>query len=144
MLSINKATICGNIGQDPEVRTMQNGSKVCNLSIATNNSYKNKAGEKVEQTEWHRVVVFGDGLISKLIEPYVTKGSSVYVEGEIRTRKWTDNNGVDRYSTEIVVSGPGSAFKLNGGGNGKASNSQPAMAEQRDSGNEYFDDDLPM
>lgn len=103
MASVNKAILVGNLGRDPEVRTMQNGSRVCNLSLATSESWKDKAsGERKERTEWHRVVVFNDALI-KVAEAYLRKGSKVYLEGQIETRKWQDQSGADRYATEIVL-----------------------------------------
>ena len=101
--SLNKATLIGHLGQDPEVRSMQNGGKVVTLSIATSENWKDKnTGERRERTEWHRVVVFNEGL-GAIIEKYLTKGSQVYVEGQLRTRKWQDQSGADRYSTEIQL-----------------------------------------
>jgi single-strand DNA-binding protein len=101
--SVNKAIIVGNVGKDPEVRTMQSGDKIVNLSVATSESWKDKAsGERKERTEWHRVVIFNQG-IAGIAEKYVRKGSKVYIEGQIETRKWTDGNGVEKYSTEIVL-----------------------------------------
>jgi single-strand DNA-binding protein len=101
--SVNKAIIVGNVGKDPEVRTMQSGDKIVNLSVATSESWKDKAsGERKERTEWHRVVIFNQG-IAGIAEKYVRKGTKVYIEGQIETRKWTDGNGVEKYSTEIVL-----------------------------------------
>jgi single-strand DNA-binding protein len=98
---LNKATLIGNLGQDPEVRTMQSGGQVVTLSIATSESWKDpRSGERRERTEWHRVVIFNEGL-GKIAEQYLAKGAKVYVEGQIRTRKWQDQSGADRYSTEI-------------------------------------------
>jgi single-strand DNA-binding protein len=98
---LNKATLIGNLGQDPEVRTMQSGGQVVTLSIATSESWKDpRTGERRERTEWHRVVIFNEGL-GKIAEQYLAKGAKVYVEGQIRTRKWQDQSGADRYSTEI-------------------------------------------
>lgn len=103
MSSVNKVILVGNLGRDPEVRTMQNGSKVCNLSVATAESWKDKAsGERKERTEWHRVVVFNDSIIG-VAERYLKKGSKVYIEGQLETRKYTDKDGSDKYSTEIVL-----------------------------------------
>ncbi|MER9628407.1 single-stranded DNA-binding protein [Mesorhizobium sp. M0296] len=102
--SLNKVTLIGNLGADPEVRNLNSGVAVANFSIATSESWKDKnSGEKKERTEWHRVVVWNDGLIS-VIEKYVKKGSKVYVEGELQTRKW-EKDGVDHYSTEVVLTG---------------------------------------
>ena len=116
MSSINKAIIVGNLGQDPEVRTTDGGSKVVTLSIATSESWRDKnSGEKKEKTEWHRVVIWGakdnDGLAG-IAEKYLRKGSKVYIEGKIATRKWTDKDGIERYSTEIVLQGFGAQLVL--------------------------------
>ena len=101
--SLNKVTLVGNIGRDPEVRSFQNGSKVCNLSLATSERWKDKeTNEPKEKTEWHRIVVFNDKLV-EIIEKYVHKGSKVYVEGQLETRKWTDSSGIEKYSTEVVL-----------------------------------------
>jgi len=101
--SINKVILVGNVGQDPEVRRMSNGDAVVNLSVATGESWRDKSsGERREKTEWHRVVIFNEHL-AKIAEQYVRKGSKVYVEGQIQTRKWTDQQGQDKYSTEIVL-----------------------------------------
>lgn len=100
---VNKVILIGNVGQDPDIRTMQNGDRMANLSIATSERWKDKAtGEKKEKTEWHKVVVFNPGII-KLIEGYITKGTKLYVEGQLQTRKWQDKDGTDRYSTEVVL-----------------------------------------
>ena len=101
--SLNKVTLIGNVGMDPEIRSMQDGGKVANLSIATSESWKDKmTGERRDKTEWHRVVVFNDRLVD-VIEKYVKKGSKLYIEGQLQTRKWTDQNGVDKYTTEVVL-----------------------------------------
>lgn len=101
--SINKVILVGNVGQDPEVRRMSNGDAVVNLSVATGESWRDKSsGERREKTEWHRVVIFNEHL-AKVAEQYVRKGSKVYVEGQIQTRKWTDQQGQDKYSTEVVL-----------------------------------------
>lgn len=101
--SVNKVILIGNLGKDPEVRSMQNGSKVCNLSIATSESWKDKAsGERKERTEWHRVVIFNEPLIN-VAERFLKKGSKVYLEGQIETRKWSDQSGAEKFSTEIVL-----------------------------------------
>ena len=116
MSSINKAILVGNCGQDPEGRNLPNGGKVVNLSIATSESWRDKnSGEKKERTEWHRVVIFGhgdsDGLAG-VAEKYLKKGSKVYIEGSIQTRKWQDQSGQDKYSTEVVFKGFGAALVL--------------------------------
>ena len=102
--SVNKVILIGNLGKDPEVRSMQNGGKVCNLSVATSESWKDKSsGERKERTEWHRVVIFNENLIS-VAERFLKKGSKVYLEGQIETRKWADQqSGQEKYSTEVVL-----------------------------------------
>ena len=101
--SVNKVILIGNLGKDPEVRSMNSGDKVVNLSIATSETWRDKAtGERKEKTEWHRVVIFNEGLC-KVAEQYLKKGAKVYIEGQLQTRKWTDNQGAEKYSTEIVL-----------------------------------------
>lgn len=101
--SVNKVIIIGNLGRDPEVRTFQNGGKVCNLRIATSESWKDSStGERKERTEWHSVAIFSEPL-AKVAEQYLKKGSKVYIEGQLETRKWQDQSGADRYSTEVVL-----------------------------------------
>ena len=101
--SVNKVILVGNLGNDPEVRTMQSGDKVCNLSIATSESWKDKtSGEKKERTEWHRVVIFNQGILG-IVERFLKKGSKVYIEGQLETRKYTDKDGQDKYTTEVVL-----------------------------------------
>lgn len=102
-MSVNKCILIGNLGRDPEVRTFQNGGKVCNLRIATTESWKDKStGERKERTEWHSVAIFNEHLAG-LAERYLRKGSKVYIEGKLETRKWQDQSGQDRYSTEVVL-----------------------------------------
>ena len=101
--SVNKVILIGNLGRDPEVRNTQNGAKIANLSIATSESWTDKgSGERREKTEWHRVVIF-DERLSDVAEKYLRKGSKVYIEGALQTRKWTDNSGQDKYTTEVVL-----------------------------------------
>ena len=101
--SVNKVILVGNLGRDPEIRNTQDGSKVANLSVATSESWKDRnSGERRERTEWHRVVVFNDRLVD-VIERYLKKGSKVYLEGQLQTRKWTDQSGQEKYSTEVVL-----------------------------------------
>ena len=103
--SVNKVIIIGNLGRDPEVRTFQNGGKVCNLRIATSETWKDRTtGERKERTEWHSVAIFQEGLV-RIAEQYLRKGSKVYIEGKLQTRKWQDQSGADRYSTEVVLQG---------------------------------------
>lgn len=101
--SVNKVILVGNLGRDPEIRSMQDGAKVANLSVATSESWRDRnSGERRERTEWHRVVVFNDRLVD-VIERFLRKGSKVYLEGQLQTRKWTDQSGQERYSTEVVL-----------------------------------------
>jgi single-strand DNA-binding protein len=101
--SVNKVILVGNLGKDPEIRTLNNGDKVANLSLATSEQWRDKAsGERKEKTEWHRVVIFNDNIV-KVVENYLKKGSTVYIEGSLQTRKWTDQQGVEKYSTEVVI-----------------------------------------
>jgi len=101
--SVNKVILVGNLGRDPEVRSTQDGTKVANLSLATSESWRDRnTGERRERTEWHRVVIFNERL-AEIAEKYLRKGSKIYVEGQLQTRKWTDQNGQDRYSTEVVL-----------------------------------------
>ncbi len=117
--SVNKVILIGNLGRDPEIRSTQNGGKVANLSIATSESWRDRnSGERRERTEWHRVVVFSEGLI-RVIESYLRKGSKVYVEGSLQTRKWTDQQGQERYTTEVVLQNFGGTLTmLDGRGEG--------------------------
>jgi single-strand DNA-binding protein len=121
--SVNKVILIGNLGRDPEVRSFQNGGKVCNLRIATSETWKDRnTGERRERTEWHSVAIFNEGLV-RVAEQYLRKGSKVYVEGQLQTRKWQDQNGQDRYSTEVVLQGFGSTLTMldgrgEGGGQG--------------------------
>ncbi len=101
--SVNKVILVGNLGRDPETRTFQNGGKVCNLRLATSESWRDKdTGERRERTEWHTVAIFNEGL-ADIAERYLRKGSKVYIEGQLETRKWQDQSGADRYSTEVVL-----------------------------------------
>jgi single-strand DNA-binding protein len=110
--SVNKAILVGNLGKDPEVRRLQNGKPVVNLSVATSENWRDKAtGERKEKTEWHRIVIFNEGLC-QVAEQYLRKGSKVYLEGQIQTRKWTDQSGADKYSTEIVLQGFGGVLTM--------------------------------
>ncbi len=120
--SVNKVILIGNLGRDPEVRTFQNGGKVCNLRIATSETWKDRnTGERKERTEWHSVAIFQEGLV-RVCEQYLRKGSKVYIEGQLQTRKWQDQSGQDRYSTEVVIQGFGGSLQMldgrDGGGGG--------------------------
>ncbi|MDR1495269.1 MAG: single-stranded DNA-binding protein [Rickettsiales bacterium] len=104
-MSVNKVVLIGNVGKDPEVRTMNNGNEVALFSLATSDSWKDKAtGERKDKTEWHRIVVYSQGLVS-IVRNYVKKGSKLYLSGSIQTRKWVDPGGVDKYATEIILQG---------------------------------------
>jgi single-strand DNA-binding protein len=124
--SVNKVILVGNLGRDPESRTFQNGGKVVNLRIATSESWKDRnTGERKEKTEWHSVAIFNEGL-ANVAERYLRKGSKVYIEGQLQTRKWQDQNGQDRYSTEVVLQGFNSTLTMldgapGGGGGGVSS-----------------------
>lgn len=110
--SVNKVILVGNLGNDPEVRTFGNGGKVANFSLATSENWRDRqSGERREKTEWHRVAVFGEGLVG-VIERYVKKGSKLYVEGKLQTRKWQDRDGNDKYTTEVVLQGPGAVMTM--------------------------------
>lgn len=117
--SVNKVILIGNLGRDPEVRAFQNGGKVCNLRLATTETWRDRSsGERKEKTEWHSVVIFNEGLL-RVAEQYLRKGSKVYVEGQLETRKWQDQSGAERYSTEVVLRNFNSALvMLDGRGEG--------------------------
>ena len=116
--SVNKVILIGNLGRDPEVRSFQNGGKVCNLRIATSETWKDRnTGERREKTEWHSVAIFQEGLV-RIAEQYLRKGSKVYIEGQLQTRKWQDQSGNDRYSTEVVLQGFGGTLTMLDGRDG--------------------------
>ena len=116
--SVNKVILVGNLGADPEVKTFQNGGRICNLRIATSENWKDRqTGERRERTEWHTVTIKSDGLVG-VAERYLRKGSKIYVEGQLQTRKWQDQSGNDRYSTEVVLSGPGAVMTMLDGASG--------------------------
>lgn len=138
--SVNKVILVGNLGADPEIRNTQSGAKVATLSIATSESWKDQSGNKQERTEWHRVVVFGDGLVG-IIERYVNKGTKLYIEGQLRTRKWQDQQGNDKYTTEVVISGFNGALTMlsaqnQGGGAGGGYNQPQGGANNGDTYNQ--------
>ena len=120
--SVNKVILVGNLGKDPEVRRMQNGNPVVNLTVATSDTWRDKGtGERKEKTEWHRVVIFSEGL-AKVAEQYLKKGAKVYIEGALQTRKWTDQSGAEKYTTEVVLQGFNATLTMldgrSGGGSG--------------------------
>src|ERR1700678_1273562 len=159
--SVNKVILVGNLGKDPEIRRTQDGRPIANLSVATSESWRDKAtGERKEKTEWHRVVIFNEGLC-KIAEQYLKKGAKVYLEGQLQTRKWTDQSGVEKYSTEVVLQGFNSALTMlesrSGGAGGSFSpddagdfgSSGPSVAAPRravaaGARNSDMDDDIPF
>ena len=160
--SVNKVILVGNLGKDPEIRRTQDGRPIANLSVATSEQWRDKAtGERKEKTEWHRVVIFSEGL-AKVAEQYLKKGAKVYIEGQLQTRKWTDQAGVEKYSTEVVLQGFNSNLTMldgrsgAGGGGGfsdEPSNDFAGSAPRRavaaaggggGRGNSDMDDDIPF
>ena len=143
MSSVNKMILVGNVGKQPEIKTTQHGKKIASFSIATTEKWKDKAtGERKEKTEWHNVTVFNEGLAG-FVEKYVSKGSKLYIEGQHQTRKWTDKDGVERYSSECVLQGFGSTLlflnKLE-----TTQRQEPAQQQQQPSNEKYFDDVIPF
>ncbi|MCP4525587.1 MAG: single-stranded DNA-binding protein [Aestuariibacter sp.] len=151
--SVNKVILVGNLGRDPEVRFSQDGKKIVNFSIATSESWKDKhTGERREKTEWHRIVVFSDGLAG-IAERFLKKGSKVYIEGALQTRKWTGNDGVEKYTTEIVLQGYNATLTMldSGGNNSGANNGGDQQGQQQSGGGESepgqgqdLDDEIPF
>lgn len=148
-MSFNKVCLIGNLGKDPEVRAMQNGGKVVNMTIATSESWRDKnSGERREKTEWHRITIFNEGL-GGIAEKFLKKGSQVYLEGSLRTRKWTDDKGIERYTTEVVLGQFNGVIKLldkrNADGGGEGSGETPSPAETPpETPNGPIDDDIPF
>ena len=161
--SVNKVILIGNLGADPEVRHTQDGRPIVNLRVATSESWRDRnSGERRERTEWHRVVIFSEGL-AKIAEQYLKKGSKVYLEGQLQTRKWQDQSGQDRYSTEVVLQGFNSTLTMldgrgdsggmgggmgagSGGGMGASGGGRPAAAASG-GGDDFggdFDDEVPF
>ena len=146
--SLNKVLLIGRLGADPEVKQMVNGKSVARLSLATSQSCKDKnTGEKKEKTEWHRVVVFNEGLVN-VVQQYLKKGAQVYVEGQLSTRKWKDEkSGQDKYSTEILIQGYNSSLTMLGGGNQNSTSTQSAKQNTETTSQEIsheMDDDIPF
>ncbi len=150
-MSINKVILVGNVGQDPEIRSTSDGREIANFSLATSESWKDKnSGEKKEKTEWHRIVVFSPGLAG-IVKNYVKKGTKVYVEGSLQTRKWTDNQGVEKYTTEVVLQNFNSTMQiLDSRGGSNSSDSYPretSSGGKSQSSNvsvEEHDDEIPF
>jgi single-strand DNA-binding protein len=145
MSSVNKAIVIGFVGKDPDIRTSPSGAKVASLSIATSESWKDKAtGERKERTHWHRVVIFNEGLV-KVAEQYVKKGARLYVEGSMRTRAWKDNAGIERHVTEVVLGPFGSALQMLDRREGAPSAAAAGPeAYGSDAGKPEFDDEIPF
>ena len=149
--SLNKVLLIGRLGADPDIKQMVNGKSVARLSLATSNTWKDKnTGEKKEKTEWHRVVIFNEGLVN-VVQQYVKKGAQVYIEGQLTTRKWKDEkSGLDRYSTEIVLQGFNSSFKILSSKNNQIENLQDNKTEKSSLPNDKniptndLDDEIPF
>ena len=155
--SLNKVMLIGNLGRDPEVRSLNDGSRVCNLSVATSETWRDRnSNERRERTEWHRVVIFNENLV-KVAESYLRKGSKIYIEGQLQTRKWTDQSGQEKYSTEIVLQryrgeltmldgrndeGGGGNFRSGPGGNGGGN--YGGGGGGYGGGGDPLDDDIPF
>ena len=163
MAGVNKVILVGNLGDDPEVRSLNNGGEVVNLRVATSESWKDRDGQRQERTEWHRVVIFNENL-GRVAKSYLKKGSKVYLEGQIQTRKWTDQSGADRYSTEVVLQrfrgelvlldskgggggggygDQGGGYESGGGGFGGGGGSRPQSRPQQAFDSD-LDDDVPF
>jgi len=149
--SLNKVLLIGRLGADPEIKQMVNGKNVARLSIATSNTWKDKnTGEKKEKTEWHRIVIFNEGLVN-VVQQYVKKGTQVYIEGQLTTRKWRDEKvGVDKYSTEVILQGFNSSFKILSSKNSQIENIKDSNVEKSSLPNEEttpsndLDDEIPF
>ena len=144
--SLNKVLLIGRLGADPEIKQMVNGKSVARLSLATSQNWKDKnTGERKEKTEWHRVVVFNEGLVN-VVQQYLKKGAQVYIEGQISTRKWTDEqSGQDKYSTEIIIQGYNSSLTMLGGNNmNQSSQSQSKQIQDDSQIQNDLDDDIPF
>jgi single-strand DNA-binding protein len=155
-MSINKVILVGNVGQDPEIRSTQDGREIANFSLATSESWKDKnSGEKREKTEWHRIVVFSQGLVG-VIKNYIKKGTKLYIEGSLQTRKWTDSQGVEKYTTEVVLQNFNSTLQIldsKGGGNTSSYQQNNDYGNQQNSSSrgqsssvavEESDDEIPF
>ncbi len=156
--SVNKVILVGNLGRDPEIRSTQDGREIANLAVATSDSWRDKStGERKERTEWHRVVIFSEGLV-KVVRNYLHKGSKVYIEGSLQTRKWVDQSGMERYTTEVVLQGYGATLTMldsrSGGGASKDYGDTPSFGQTASSGGaaassgqplaEELDDEIPF
>ena len=148
MASVNKAILIGNLGKDPDVRYSPDGSAITNITLATTENWKDKSGEKQEKTEWHRVAFFSK--LAEIAGEYLKKGSQVYVEGRIQTRKWQDKEGQDRYTTEIVadrmqmLGSRGNSFEVSDSPSESRPQQRPAQQAQQKGGFDDMDDDIPF
>ena len=158
-MSVNKVILVGNVGGDPDIRNTSDGREIANFSLATTESWKDKnSGERKDKTEWHRVVVFSQGLVN-IVKSYVKKGSKLYIEGQLQTRKWTDNNGVEKFTTEVVLqnfnstlqmldsnrTGGSSGFVVDGDqGGSSVTSSKGKVANNIDNFAQELDDDIPF
>lgn len=154
--SVNKVILVGNLGRDPEIRSTQDGREIANLAIATSESWKDKGtGERKEKTEWHRVVIFSEGLVN-VVKNYLKKGSKVYIEGSLQTRKWTNKEGQEQYSTEVVLQGYGATLTMLDGpsksgsseggysSGGSSSYNAPSSSSRSNPASELVDDEIPF
>ncbi len=143
--SLNKVLLIGNVGKDPEIRTTQDGKEIASLVLATSDTWRDKAtGEKREKTEWHRVVIFSEGLVN-VVKNYVKKGSKLFLEGSLQTRKWTDKEGAERFTTEMVLQGYNCNLTMldsKGGSDNTSSYGDNAKSKEKDSGGDFLMDDL--
>jgi single-strand DNA-binding protein len=149
-MSINKVILIGNVGQDPEIRSTQDGREIANFSLATSESWKDKSsGERREKTEWHRIVIFSQGLVN-IVRNYVKKGSKLYIEGSLQTRKWTDNQGIEKFTTEIALQNFNSTLQILDGRGGEKSSSggdssySGGKSKNSDVSVEESDDEIPF
>ena len=148
-MSVNKVILVGNLGKDPEIRSTKDGKEIANFSVATSENWKDKSsGERKSKTEWHRVSVFSQGLVG-IIKNYVKKGTKVYIEGQLQTRKWTDSNGVDKYTTEVVLQNFNSTLQLldskgSNSGGGSFDNGGSSSSGGSDISVEEIDDEIPF
>ncbi len=155
--SVNKVILVGNLGKDPEIRSTQDGREIANLTVATSESWKDKnSGERKEKTEWHRVVIFSEGLVN-ISKSYLKKGAKVYLEGALQTRKWTDKDGAEKYSTEVVLQGFGATLTMldgprggegaSSGGAGNYGSSAPSSfggGSKAPAAEQLMDDEIPF
>tara|TARA_A100001011_G_scaffold399436_1_gene508069 strand:+ start:10748 stop:11206 length:459 start_codon:yes stop_codon:yes gene_type:complete len=149
--SLNKVLLIGRLGNDPEIKQMSNGKNVARLSIATSETWKDKnSGERKEKTEWHRVVIFNEGLVG-VVQQYVKKGSQVYIEGQIQTTKYTDNNGQEKFSTQIILQGYNSTLTMLGGSNSNnkvddnsMNQDSSALPTENNATSSELDDEVPF